>query len=81
MSLLLPDEQVCPASDIQRQFWLLQRLQPESRAYHVPSVFRITGRLDTQALRSAFTTLVARHGSLRTTFEERDGVLFQRVQS
>ncbi len=79
MSPVLRSVQVCPASSVQRQFWLLQRLQPESRAYHVASVFRISGHLDVNALRNAFQKLVARHESLRTTFEERDGVLFQRV--
>ncbi len=67
------------ASSLQRQFWLLQRLLPETRAYHVGSVFRIRGHLDVRALEGAFEDLIARHAALRTTFEERDGGLRQRV--
>ncbi len=67
------------ASSLQRQFWLLQSLLPETRAYHVGSVFRIRGALDVSALKGAFQDLVARHAVLRTTFRERDGALHQEV--
>lgn len=71
------DTTCVPASAVQRQFWLLQRLQPETRAYHVASVFRLQGALDIRALQCSFADLIARHEVLRTTFEERDGVLHQ----
>jgi amino acid adenylation domain-containing protein len=67
------------ASSLQRQFWLLQRLMPETRAYHVGSVFRLRGHLDVRALEGAFEDLIARHAALRTTFEEHDGALRQRI--
>jgi len=69
------------ASSIQRQFWLLQTLLPETRAYHVASVFRIRGSLDVAALRGAFEDLIARHAALRTTFEHDEGGLRQRVHA
>ncbi len=69
------------ASSVQRQFWLLQNLLPETRAYHVGSVFRIRGHLDVRALEGAFEDLIARHAALRTTFEEHDGGLRQRVHA
>ena len=69
------------ASSIERQFWLLQRLQPETRAYHIGSVFRIRGDLGVAELKGAFEDLVARHSVLRTTFEERGGALQRRVHA
>lgn len=79
MSPALSDVQVFPASSIQRQFWLLQQLQPDSRAYHVASVFRIEGNLNIDALRRAFVSLVERHESLRTTFDGNEGTILQRI--
>ena len=69
------------ASSLQRQFWLLQALAPETRAYHVGSVFRVRGALDIPALKGAFQDLVARHAALRTTFQEQDGALHQEVST
>lgn len=66
------------ASHVERQFWLAQRLAPDSRAYHVASVFRLRGDLDAGALRAAFQDLVDRHAALRTTFEA-DGTDLWRV--
>jgi amino acid adenylation domain-containing protein len=79
MSHGTPGSAILPASSVQRQFWLLQQLQPESRAYHVASVFRLNGHLNEAALCAAFSDLLARHESLRTTLEEHDGVLCQRI--
>jgi amino acid adenylation domain-containing protein len=63
----------------QRGLWFLWRLDPESSAYNVTYASRIRSPLDLEAFRRSVQTLVDRHPSLRTTFEERDGVLLQRV--
>ena len=52
---------------------------PPSPAYNVCYPSRIRSPLDLPAFRRAVQKLVDRHPSLRTTFEERDGVLLQRV--
>ncbi|MFD1832208.1 amino acid adenylation domain-containing protein [Streptomyces desertarenae] len=59
-----------PLSFAQRRLWFLHRLQGGSAAYHVPLALRLTGRLDTAALRGAIADVVAGHGSLRTSFHE-----------
>jgi NRPS condensation-like uncharacterized protein len=69
-----------PASSTQRQFWILQNLSPDSTAYHVPSVFKVRGPLRLDALQRAFTSLVMRHEALRTTIDEREGILVQCVR-
>ncbi|MEZ5210150.1 MAG: non-ribosomal peptide synthase/polyketide synthase [Gordonia sp. (in: high G+C Gram-positive bacteria)] len=62
-----------PLSFAQQRIWVLNRLDPESAAYNVPTVLKLTGDLDESALRAAFDDVVARHEILRTTFPESAG--------
>ncbi|RKI73405.1 amino acid adenylation domain-containing protein, partial [Corallococcus sp. AB049A] len=57
-----------PLSFAQQRLWYLQQLEPGSGAYNNPSLFRLVGELDTDALQSALDALVARHEVLRTTY-------------
>ncbi|MDW0358490.1 amino acid adenylation domain-containing protein [Halomonas venusta] len=57
-----------PLSHDQQRLWFLWQLEPESTAYHIGGVLRLSGQLDTAAMRDAFDGLVARHESLRTLF-------------
>jgi myxalamid-type polyketide synthase MxaB len=75
------DEGEFPLSVGQRALWFVQRLDPDSTAYHMVDAVRIRGAVDVEALRKAFQALVDRHPALRTTFGERDGVAFQRVHA
>ncbi|WP_406630962.1 amino acid adenylation domain-containing protein [Amycolatopsis sp. WGS_07] len=65
---------VFPCSPGQERLWFLDRLDPGSPVYHVPTVLRLSGPLDVEALRRAFARISARHDALRTVFRERDGV-------
>lgn len=58
-----------PLSGVQRGLWLLTQLAPDTTAYNIPWVFELDAPLDPRALREALKALVARHESLRTTFE------------
>ncbi len=68
-----------PLSYAQERLWILDRLEPGSTAYNMPTAVRLTGRLDLAALTGAIDGMVARHESLRTTFAVRDGKPVQRV--
>ncbi|NMO13901.1 non-ribosomal peptide synthase/polyketide synthase [Pyxidicoccus fallax] len=68
-----------PLSFAQQRLWFLDKLEPGSAAYNVPSVLRLEGPFDVAALERAFTELVRRHEILRTTFPDEGGVAVQAV--
>src|ERR1700724_3173310 len=61
-----------PLSYGQRALWFLDRMAPGSPPLCIAGAARVHGALDVQRLRGALRELVARHPSLRTTFEPRD---------
>lgn len=57
-------------SSSQQRLWLLSQFEGGNEAYNMPSVFEIKGDLSISNLEKAFTTLINRHESLRTVFNE-----------
>ena len=70
-----------PLSPAQSRMWFLNRFEPESSAYNMPVVLRLSGALDESALAAAVGDLVLRHEVLRTVYPEVDGIGFQRILS
>ncbi len=68
-----------PLSFAQERLWFLERLQPGTAFYNIPSATRFAGPLRVDVLRRGFAELVRRHESLRTTFGEESGRAFQAV--
>ncbi|ETA04625.1 hypothetical protein V525_23105, partial [Gordonia alkanivorans CGMCC 6845] len=68
-----------PLSFAQSRIWFINRFQPESVAYNIPAVLRLTGPLDVEALRAAFADVIVRHEVLRTTFPDDAGVAYQLI--
>ncbi|HSV65773.1 MAG TPA: amino acid adenylation domain-containing protein, partial [Mycobacteriales bacterium] len=62
-----------PLSFAQQRLWFLNELQPDQAEYNSALPLRLVGRLDVPALTGALSELVARHESLRTTFEAVEG--------
>ncbi|MGW7574626.1 amino acid adenylation domain-containing protein [Streptomyces sp. NPDC054765] len=68
-----------PASYAQRSLWFLHRLGSQESTYHIPLAARLTGPLDTDALRAAIADVQRRHESLRTVFPATGDEPCQRV--
>ncbi len=59
-----------PLSPTQRRLWILSSLDANNTAYNLPSMFRVSGRLDRAALQAAVDRLEQRHEILRTVYGE-----------
>lgn len=59
---------VFPASFAQQRLYFLEQLVPDTSFYNVPTVIRLVGTLNLNALRQSFNEIVRRHEILRTTF-------------
>ncbi len=68
-----------PVSYAQERLWFLDQLEPGSAAYNVSTALRLEGELDRPALVRALNQLVARHESLRSAYQYRDGRLVQKI--
>ncbi|MEP7219201.1 MAG: condensation domain-containing protein, partial [Bacteroidota bacterium] len=70
-----------PLSHGQRALWFIYQMAPSSAAYNVSVAVRIRSPLNAGLLRHAFQVVVARHPSLRTTFDSVEGIPIQRVRT
>ena len=70
-----------PLSFAQQRLWILDQLEPNSALYNVPTVVRLTGMLDIQALETALNKIIARHEALRTRFKNENGAPMQSVSA
>ncbi|MGZ7023382.1 MAG: amino acid adenylation domain-containing protein, partial [Ilumatobacteraceae bacterium] len=57
------------ASSVQQRLLFLDQLAPGSVVFNLPLVLHLSGEVDDDALREAFTVLLARHEALRTNFD------------
>ncbi|MET7767186.1 amino acid adenylation domain-containing protein [Nocardia sp. NPDC005366] len=65
-----PRPQRIPLSYAQQRMWFLNRFEPDSPAYSIPIVFRLSGQLDIDALHAAIDDVVTRHEVLRTVYPQ-----------
>ncbi|WP_429384598.1 amino acid adenylation domain-containing protein [Mucilaginibacter sp. UYCu711] len=65
-----------PLSFSQERLWFIDRLEG-SLAYHIPTVMRLNGQLDIEALAYAMKAIIHRHEVLRTVIVEEDGQAYQ----
>ncbi|MGE8383637.1 MAG: condensation domain-containing protein, partial [Pseudomonas putida] len=75
-----PDETMT-LSYAQQRLWFLWQLEPQSTAYNLSTVLRLTGNLDLAALEQAFSTVIGRHEILRTRFVETASGVVQEVSA
>lgn len=70
-----------PQSFSQQRMWFLHEFEPNSVGYNSCFGLRLLGELDEPALKAALDGVVARHESLRTTFDSVDGRGVQLIRS
>jgi len=74
------NQDVHPLSFSQQRLWFIDQLQPGESAYHISRALRLKGRLDIDALRRAFETIVSRHEVLRACFINDQGQPVQQIR-
>jgi amino acid adenylation domain-containing protein len=67
-----------PLSFSQERLWFIDRLEG-SVQYHIPSVLRLKGSLNREALQRTLAAIINRHEVLRTVVLEREGQGYQHV--
>ncbi|MEM1319018.1 MAG: amino acid adenylation domain-containing protein [Bacteroidota bacterium] len=71
-------EDQIPLSFSQERLWFIHQLIG-SQHYHMPTVLRLQGPLNVEALRKALVEMVKRHEVLRTCFYELEGKAWQQI--
>lgn len=66
-----------PATEFQKRLWLLEAVNPDDSGPQLRIRLEMRGPLDVERLHAALRDLAQRHETLRTTFEEQDGQLWQ----
>ncbi|MGA9869745.1 MAG: amino acid adenylation domain-containing protein, partial [Rhodococcus sp. (in: high G+C Gram-positive bacteria)] len=61
-----------PLSLAQQRMWFLNRFDPDTAAYNLPFMVRLTGTIDESAVSRAFEDVVSRHETLRTVYPQVD---------
>lgn len=69
----VPRDDQAPLSFSQQRLWFLDQLEPGNPSYNVRRAIRMTGVLNTEAVRNSLKEIVRRHEVLRTRFISLDG--------
>ncbi len=67
------------ASSAQKRIYLLQQFNINSTSYNISGILEIEGELNRAKLENAFKVLINRHESLRTSFEQTEEGLIQKI--
>jgi amino acid adenylation domain-containing protein len=70
-----------PLSFAQERLWLVDRLDPETTSYTLPSLYRLTGELDLKVFENSILEIIKHHEILRTNIKEENGKPFQVINS
>ncbi|HLP61844.1 MAG TPA: SDR family NAD(P)-dependent oxidoreductase, partial [Candidatus Deferrimicrobium sp.] len=68
-----------PLSSAQKRLYIYQQLQPDSTAYNMPAVYRLTGNIDKEKFQGIFVKMIQRHEALRTAFLTSNGEMIQTI--
>lgn len=68
-----------PLSYAQQRLWAMEQLSQGRALYNLPSILKLSGQLDVDALERVLAELARRHEVLRTRIRMHDGVPYQEV--
>ncbi|MEJ7558100.1 MAG: non-ribosomal peptide synthase/polyketide synthase [Pedobacter sp.] len=74
-----PRPSLIPLSYSQERLWFIDQLGG-SVHYHLPSVLRLSGKLDKGALSQSLASIIERHEVLRTVIREEEGQAYQNIR-
>lgn len=65
----VPRDRPIPLSFAQQRLWFLDQFDPDSAVYNIAMPVRFSAQVDVAMLQGALNDLIARHETLRTTFD------------
>ncbi|MEP7253698.1 MAG: amino acid adenylation domain-containing protein, partial [Ginsengibacter sp.] len=68
-----------PLSFSQERLWFIDQLEGSTQ-YHLPTILRLKGNLNVEALNYSLQQIVHRHQVLRTVYKEEGGIPFQHIK-
>src|ERR1044072_6990513 len=68
-----PQPDIIPLSFAQQRLWFIEKLEPGTAVFNMPTAIRLEGSLDVEALERALSEILRRHETLRARFSEVDG--------
>ncbi|MCP4261672.1 MAG: amino acid adenylation domain-containing protein [Planctomycetes bacterium] len=74
-------DEALPLSFAQERLFFLDQLVPGNPFYNIPMALQITGILNVNALGKSFLEIINRHEALRTSFQNKDGIFQQIIES
>lgn len=77
---VLPRPEFIPLSFSQERLWFIDQLEG-SVHYHMPSVLKLKGKLNQDALQNALQSIVRRHEVIRSVIKSTEGVPYQEIRS
>ena len=75
----VPEQELYEVSYAQHRLWVLDQFEESQVAYSMPLTYQLM-QVDEEAIERAIYTVVDRHESLRTTFIEKEGKVFQKIK-
>jgi amino acid adenylation domain-containing protein/thioester reductase-like protein len=69
----MPRGEQIPLSYAQQRLWFLDKLEPNSSLYNIPTAWRLKGKWNIEALEEGYNLLIQRHEALRTVIQECNG--------